>query len=118
MSTIAQNEVLAKIPLAELEAEIETFLEPVTKRLPEKRLRTVVSLAIRGISGAQSPVVTQMARCLERTKQGVWAMSKRFYGLLGNERLSHSTLLKDCTRWPSGKWRRKLLRRWLSPLIQ
>jgi len=66
----------------------------VTKRLPEKRLRTVVSLAIRGISGAQSPVVTQMARCLERTKQGVWAMSKRFYGLLGNERLSHRTLLK------------------------
>jgi len=35
-----------------------------------------------------------MARCLERTKQGIWAMSKRFYGLLGNERLSHRTLLK------------------------
>ena len=93
MCTIAQNEVLTKIPVAELEAEIETFLEPVTKRLPEKRLRKVLSLAIRGISGAQSPVVTHMARCLERTKQGIWAMSKRFYGLLGNERLSHRTLL-------------------------
>ncbi len=90
MCTIAQNEVLTKIPVAELEAEIETFLEPVTKRLPEKRLRKVLSLAIRGISGAQSPVVTHMARCLERTKQGIWAMSKRFYGLLGNERLSHA----------------------------
>lgn len=94
MCTIAQNEVLAKIPVAELEAEIETFLEPVTKRLPEKRLRKVLSLAIRGRSSAQSPVVTHMARCLERTKQGIWAMSKRFYGLLGNERLSHRTLLK------------------------
>ncbi len=78
METIAQNEVLAKIPAAQLEMQIETFLEPVTKRLPDKRLRKVVNLAIRGISGAQAPVVTQMARCLERTKQGVWAMSKRF----------------------------------------
>jgi len=32
-----------------------------------------------------------MARCLELTKQGMWAMSKRFYGLLGNKRLSHRT---------------------------
>jgi hypothetical protein len=94
MGTIAQNEVLAKIAVAQLEAEIETFLEPVTKRLPEKRLRKVVHLAIRGISGAQAPVVTQMARCLESTQQGVWAMSKRLYGLLGNKRLSHRTLLK------------------------
>jgi hypothetical protein len=94
MSTITQNEVLAKIPLAELEAEIEKFMEPVTQRLPEKRLRTVVNLAIRGISGAQSPLVTQMARCLDRTKEGVWVLSKRFYGLLGNKRLSHRTLLK------------------------
>ncbi len=94
MSTIAQNELLAKIPVAELEAEIEKFVEPVTKRLPEQQLKQVVRLAVRGISGAQSPVIRQMARCLERTEKGVWAMSKRFYGLLGTQRLSHRTLLK------------------------
>lgn len=94
MSTIAQKEVLAKIPVAELEAEIEQFIEPVTKQLPEKRLKKVVALALRGISGAQSPVITQMARCLERTEAGVWAMSKRFYGFLANQRLSSRSLLK------------------------
>jgi hypothetical protein len=62
MSTIAQTELLAKIPVAQLEAEIEQCVEPVTKRLPDQRLRSVVALAVRGISGAQSPVVTQMAR--------------------------------------------------------
>lgn len=86
--------MLAKIPVVQLEAEIEKFVEPVTKRLPEKRLKKVISLAVRGISGAQSPVITQMARVLERTKDGVWAMSKRFYGLVGNKRLSHRLLLK------------------------
>lgn len=94
MSTITQKEMLAKIPVAELEAEIEKFVEPVTKRLPEKRLKKVISLAVRGISAAQSPVITQMARCLERSKAGVWAMSKRFYGLLGNKRLNSRLLLK------------------------
>jgi len=52
MSPTAQNELLAKLPVAELEAESEKFVEPVTKRLPEKRLKTVVRLAVRGISGA------------------------------------------------------------------
>jgi len=94
MSTITQNEMLAKIPVVQLEAEIEKFVEPVTKRLPEKRLKKVISLAVRGISGAQSPVITQMARCLERTKDGVWAMSKRISGLLGNKRVSSRLLLK------------------------
>src|SRR5947209_2290104 len=94
MSTIAQNEVLAKIPLVQLEAEIEQFVEPVTRRLPEKRLQRVVGLAVRGISASRSPVITQMARSLQRTKEGVWAMSKRFYGFLANKRLSSRTLLK------------------------
>lgn len=94
MRTIAQNELLAKIPLVQLEAEIEKFVEPVTKRLPEKRLKKVIGLAVRGISGAHSPVITQMARCLERSKDGAWALSKRFYGLLANKRLSSGTLLK------------------------
>jgi hypothetical protein len=32
MCTIAQHERLAKLPVAALEAEIEQFVEPVTKR--------------------------------------------------------------------------------------
>ncbi len=55
MSTITQNELLAKIPLVQLEAEIEQFGEPVSKRLPDQRLKQVVGLAVRGISAAQCP---------------------------------------------------------------
>lgn len=94
MSTIAQNELLAKIPLTQLEREIEQFVEPVSKPLPDKRLKQVVSLAVRGISAAQSPIITQMARSLQRSQEGVWAMSKRFYGFLANQRFSSQTLLK------------------------
>jgi hypothetical protein len=94
MSTIPQNEVLAKLPLAQLEKEIEQFVEPVSRRLPDKRLKRVVGLAVRGISAAQSPLITQMARTLQRSKESVWAMSKRFYGFLANKRFSSRTLLK------------------------
>lgn len=94
MSTIAQNELLANIPLAQLQKAIEQFVEPVSNPLPDKRLRKVVSLAVRGISAAQSPLITQMAHALQRRQEGVWAMSKRFYGFLANKRFSSQTLLK------------------------
>lgn len=94
MSTITQNELFAKIPLAQLERAIEQFVEPVSRQLPDKRLKRVISLAVRGISAAQSPLITQMARALQRHHEGVWALSKRFYGFLANKRFSSETLLK------------------------
>ena len=54
MKTRAQNEGLATIPVAALEAESEKFVEPMARQWPEKRLRTVIGLAVRGISGGQS----------------------------------------------------------------
>jgi hypothetical protein len=62
--------LLAKIPVVQLEAEIEKFVEPVTKRLPEKRLKKVISLA----------VITQDGACA-RTNQRR-ALDK-FYGFYG-----------------------------------
>ena len=52
MSTRALKALLAKIAVAELEAEIERFVDPVMRQLPEKRLKKVIPLAVRGISGA------------------------------------------------------------------
>jgi len=94
MSTITQNERLAKIPLTQLERAIEQFVEPVSQQLPDKRLKSVISLAVRGISAAQSPLITQMARALHRHQERVWALSKRFSGFLANKRFSSATLLK------------------------
>src|SRR5690242_6209567 len=94
MNTISQNEALANLPISELEAAIEQFLQPVTDRLPDKRLGRVVRLGVQGISSSQSPIVTQMARGVTRANKTIWAMAKRFYRLLANRRIRHRDLLK------------------------
>jgi hypothetical protein len=70
------------------------FLQPVTARMPEKRLRKTLELAVRGIVGGQSPVVTNIARGVARDEQSVWPIAKRLYGLIWNDRISHRDLLK------------------------
>lgn len=43
MRTIPQNELLAKIPLVQLETAIEQFVEPVSQQVPDKRLKRIIS---------------------------------------------------------------------------
>jgi hypothetical protein len=52
MDRILQSDAAAKLPLKELIDELEMFLEPLSATLPEKRLRQVGRLAVRGIIGA------------------------------------------------------------------
>lgn len=73
---------------------MRTFLQPVTDRLPDQRLRRTVELAVRGIVGGQSPVITNMARGVARDQRSIWPIAKRFYGLLWNDRISHRDLRK------------------------
>jgi hypothetical protein len=94
MSSIPQDEVLDKLPVAELQADLDRFLEVVLTRLPEKRLRVVAKLAVQGILGSQSPVLTQMARGVVREEETIWPAAKRFYRFVANERFSHRDLLK------------------------
>jgi hypothetical protein len=94
MHTILQNEALANLPGAELEQAIEQFLQPMTERLPDKRLGKVVQLAGVGISRSQSPIMTHMARGVAQASTTIWAMAKRFYRLLAHQRLGHRDLLK------------------------
>ena len=56
---IAIKEVLGKLPLQELRESLEEFVEPMMKKMPDKRLADVISLAIEGILGSESPVVSQ-----------------------------------------------------------
>jgi hypothetical protein len=77
-----------------LQAELALFLQPVLRRLPEKRLQAVGGLAVQGILGSQSPVVTHMARGVAREEKTIWPASKRFYRFVQNERFSHRDLLK------------------------
>lgn len=94
MTSILQNEVIDKLPVAELQTELELFLEPAFTHLPEKRLRAVGELAVQGILSSQSPVVTHMARGVVREEETIWPAAKRFYRFVANKRFSHRDLLK------------------------
>jgi hypothetical protein len=94
MASIQQDEAIGKLPVGELQAELALFLQPVLRRLPEKRLQAVGALAVQGILGSQSPVVTHMARGVAREEKTIWPASKRFYRFVQNERFSHRDLLK------------------------
>ena len=92
MTTIAVNDVLEQLPVTEVQASLNEFLGPMMDVLPDKRLGQVVPLAVQGILGSGSPVVTQMAQSVSRLESEVWPAAKRIYGLLQNERFSHAEL--------------------------
>lgn len=94
MNSILQDEVIGKLPVAELQAGLDLFLQPALQRLPEERLRTVAKLAVQGILGSQSPLLTQMARGVVREEETIWPAAKRLYRFVWNKRFSHRDLLK------------------------
>jgi hypothetical protein len=94
MDRILQSDAAANLPLKELTDELEMFLEPLSAKLPEKRLRQVGSLAVRGIIGAESPVVTEIARALVREGETIRPMARRLYRFVWNRRFDHRDLLK------------------------
>jgi len=94
MDSLSEKGLLDKLPVEDLQRSLESFVEPVTALLPEKRLRRVVALTVQGILAAQSPLVTCIARGLARSTASVWPMARRVYRFLWNERFGHRTLLK------------------------
>jgi hypothetical protein len=94
MSSIPQNKTIDKLPVTELQADLDLFLQPVLRRLPEKRLRAVGKLAVQGILDSQSPLLTHMARGVGRKAETIWPAAKRFYRFVWNKRFSHRDLLK------------------------
>jgi hypothetical protein len=51
MKTILQNSAIDKLPMKELTATLDAFMEPVLTNLPGKRLREVAKLAVQGVIG-------------------------------------------------------------------
>jgi hypothetical protein len=87
MDSVVIDEVLDKLPTKELDETLSEFVAPFTEVLPDERLRRVVPLAVRGIVAGETPVVTAMARSVERTQSSTWAAAKRIYRFLENRRL-------------------------------
>ena len=92
MNTIPIAEVMEQLPMLEIEESLTDFLQPIIERLPDKRLGRVVPLSVQGILGSESPVVLQMAQAISRTEGETWAVAKRMYGLLWNERFDHQDI--------------------------
>jgi len=58
----------------------------------------VLVQAVQGIVGSQSPVVTAVARGVEREQEHAWPLAKRIYRFLANGRFGHRQLLRGLVR--------------------
>ena len=98
MFNIPCDEILNKLPIGELDQEIDGFMSSITELLPDERLKRVVSLATKGILAGQTPVVTGMAQSVSRLDTDTWPAAKRIYRFLESKRFSHRTLRKGLYR--------------------
>ena len=98
MQNIPLSEIIAKMPVAELERTMNEFLTPITELLPEKRLRRVVPEAVRGILAQETPVIAAMAQSTPRQEGSCWAGAKRIYRFVWNKRFNHHQLFKGLYR--------------------
>jgi len=89
MLNIPLTELLAKMPIEEMEQALKEFLAPITELLPEERLRRVVPEAIRGILAQETPVIAAMAQSAPRQESSCYADAKRLYRFVWNQRFHH-----------------------------
>lgn len=94
MHNIAPDDLLNKLPANELDHELEEFLATITELLPDRRLRRVVRMTIKGILAGQTPVITGIAQSVSRLDSDVWPASKCIYRFCDNDRFSYRTLRK------------------------
>lgn len=96
MMNVAVQDVLDQLPAQEIETSLHTFLDPLTRPLPDERFRRTVRELLPGIVGSRSPLLTAMAQ--RRDRGAVWAQAKRGYRLLESRRFTHRTLYQGLYR--------------------
>jgi hypothetical protein len=90
---IALETALAKsIPIQEIKTTIQKQIQPITKRLPDKRLKRVMEDMVLGVLGSESPVITEIARQNGKDNGESWAVAKRMYRFLENQQIETSQL--------------------------
>lgn len=94
MESVLIRAMLDKVPVPELEQSLTSFLAPMVRLVPDRRLQRVVPLAVRGIVAGETPVITAMAQSVARTECAPWPAAKRIYRLLQNPRVPPRLLLK------------------------
>jgi len=91
---IAPENVLAKLPIVGIIKSMENHIQPFLGMLPDKRMQAVIEQMILGILGGQTPLITGMARSNTKESGETWAVAKRMYRLMANERLRTSIIYK------------------------
>ncbi len=94
MKNLAIQEMLDQLPTKELEALLDTFLTPLTQRLPDERFRRTAHQIVGGVIGSRSPLLTAIAQSQSRDTGSVWAGARRGYRLWESERFTHRSLYK------------------------
>ena len=90
---IALETTLGKsIPILEIKATIRKHIQPITERLPDKRLKRVVEDMVLGVLGGETPVITEIARENSKDDGESWAVAKRMYRFLENTQVQTSQL--------------------------
>jgi hypothetical protein len=84
---IALENKFDKLPIVEITKSIENHIQPLLGMLPDKRMKTVIAQMVLGILGGQTPLITGMARSNTKENGETWAVAKRMYRLMANERL-------------------------------
>jgi hypothetical protein len=87
--------LLAKsIPIQEIKTTIQKYIDPITKRLPDKRLNRVVNDMVLGVLGSESPVITEIAQQNGKDDGESWAVAKRMYRFLENRQVQTDQLFE------------------------
>jgi len=89
---IALENLLAKLPLQEIEHTIQSHTKPLLDMLPDRRMKKVLKNMLLGMLGGQTPVITSMARQVWKQGGETWAVAKSIYRLLGNKRLKTNVI--------------------------
>jgi len=92
MLSITQDERINRLPVDELRRSAESFVGPLLKEIPDKRLRVVGVMMVLGILAGQSPLITQMARGVREGSQYILDTARRLYRFIWNKRLSYQGL--------------------------
>jgi hypothetical protein len=87
MNIAFETEVAKMLPIQEIKETIQKHIQPVTERLPDKRLKRVVEDMVLGILGSETPVITEIARQNSKDDGESWAVAKRMYRLLENKQV-------------------------------
>ncbi len=89
MISIPHSEAL---PVTELTAAAQPYLEPMLRQLPEKRLRVVGVRMVLGILAGHSPLITHMGRGVRDGCRYISDTARRIYRFVWNRRLSYPLL--------------------------